>query len=123
MEFSFQYFTYLPLKSVKIQAKTRATGEFVFLDNKDYIQLKPSQRKPKVPQEIFITDPGEVFINNCPENYVKRLFQIKADFSKHKFRNTVKPFYSGHYRKLKIVPIIERCPLQRGRRKILKISF
>ena len=64
MEFSFEYFTYLPLKSVKLQARTRATGEFVFLDNKDYIQLETSQRKPKVPQEIFVTDPGEVFCTN-----------------------------------------------------------
>ena len=64
MEFSFQYFTYLPLKSVKLRARTRATGESAFLDNKDFIQLEPSQRKPKVPQEIFVTDPGERFYTN-----------------------------------------------------------
>ena len=31
-----------------------------------------------------------------------------------KFTNTVKPLYSGHHRNLKIVFVIERCPLRRG---------
>ena len=35
------------------------------------------------------------------------------------FSYTVKPVYSGHHRGLKIVSVIERCPLHRGSSQIV----
>ena len=55
-----------------------------------------------------------IILNNKKENLKQRaslLYFIKSIFCG---LLTVKPLYSGQHRHLKIVPVIERCPLHRG---------
>ena len=54
-----QFFNLSPLQTVKLQARTKLTGNLLKLDQKDFIYLKPTTRRRSIPQDVFITDPGK----------------------------------------------------------------